>query len=101
MITKVFSVYDIAAAVFMPVFLARTEGEAVRSVLGAARDKQPGNMLSEYPDQFVLMVLGTFDDNTGVITPDPAHKSLGPVSGLLRVGEKATRDREPAEHIGE
>lgn len=87
MITKLYSVYDVQAGVFLPMFQARADGEAVRSVVQAAQDKRPGNMLAEYPDQFTLMVLGTFDDTTGVITPYPALNSMGPVSGLLRVAE--------------
>lgn len=80
---KVFSVYDTAAAVFLPMFTARTEVEAVRSVVQAATDKRPGNMVAEYPHQFILMQLGHFDDNTGNMEPFEAHNTLGPVSGLL------------------
>lgn len=83
MLLKVYSVYDVAAATFLPPFYVRTEAEAIRSVVQAAADKRPGNMLAEYPQQFVLMEIARFDDHTGNFDMYSAHNSLGPVSGLL------------------
>lgn len=71
MITQVISVFDKGAAVYGPPFFVRHIAEARRSVQQALRDKN--TMLAQYPEQFVVFRLGTFDDAKGVFEQSQAE----------------------------
>lgn len=61
----VVAIYDAAAAAFSrPVFVA-SRGLAVRSFQDECRRVAPDNMLNSHPEDFVLHLLGTFDDSNG------------------------------------
>jgi len=63
LILEVMSVYDSKAEVFAPPFLCKTVAEGQRSFLQACCDERC--MLFQYPEDFRLMHLGRFNDNTG------------------------------------
>lgn len=72
MLWKLYSVLDLKAGFFKPPFCARSNGEAIRMLAEAARD--PDTQLAQYPDDFALYELATFNDVTGAIDPiAPGH----------------------------
>ena len=73
MLHLVFAVYDSASAVYDRPWVARSEGEAVRSFGDIAQDAD--HPIGKHPEHYKLYRLGTYDDNTGVL--DAGEK--GPV----------------------
>lgn len=69
MIFKVFAVRDSAATAFLPPFVLPQEGQALRSFRQAIND--PEHQWNKAPEDFNLHSLGFYDDETGIITPDP------------------------------
>lgn len=67
MTKKMFSVYDIKAAVFSSPFTSIRNETAIRDFTNACND--PDSMLSKNPGDYHLYELAEFDDYTGVITP--------------------------------
>jgi len=67
MIKKMFSVFDIKAAVFSSPFVSIRNETAIRDFNNACAD--PDSMLSKNPGDYSLYELGEFDDTTGFITP--------------------------------
>lgn len=73
---KIFSVYDTKAEFYHPPFFFRTNGEALRVWMDLANDRS--NQIGQYPQDFVLFEIGTFDPQTGSVEPcDPANISHG------------------------
>lgn len=63
-----FSIRDIKAGYYQKPFVARTVGEVVRSLTDAVNDKSNPNDYSKYPEDYVLEQIGTFDDDSGVLS---------------------------------
>lgn len=62
-----FAVYDIKSQIFGSPFFSVNANTAVRSFAAAAND--PNSEISQFPTDFILYELGSFDDTTGVICP--------------------------------
>ncbi|QCQ84783.1 nonstructural protein [Blackfly microvirus SF02] len=75
MITEVFSVFDKAVNAFLPPFQCRTKGEAIRSFSEAVND--PSKSFGKYSVDYVLMGLGTWDDNSGLFSPRDPIRIIG------------------------
>jgi hypothetical protein len=96
----IFSIFDSAASVYMRPFPAQAEGAASRefSDLCVAGDSP----FAKHPEDYTLMRIGMFDDNTGEVVPETPVKV---VSGLECVA--AARKVQPGqldafdENIGE
>lgn len=67
MILILFSIYDTRAEIFNPPFAIPTQGQAIRDFGDLVKD--PQSRISKHPDDYKLVKLGVFDDNTGVILP--------------------------------
>lgn len=65
MITNIYSVYDKAVGAFLPTFVCRSTGEAIRSFMDACSDGKTS--FCQHPDDFTLFHLGSFDDSNGVL----------------------------------
>lgn len=61
MLLKVFTVYDSKAEAYLQPFYGKSRGEALRSFIEAANDKQSN--IGKYPEDFTLFDLGEFDDS--------------------------------------
>lgn len=70
MIYKMYSVYDIKADAFAPPFFLARDEVAVRTFGDALRD--PTHPMAAHPDDYVLMRLGDFDDETGTVGAEKA-----------------------------
>lgn len=66
---QVIATRDIVANVYSPPMFIPHIGQAIRSFGDECQRKERGNPLGEHPEDFELWHLGTYDDNTGVITP--------------------------------
>jgi len=71
---KFYTIYDSKAGYYTRPFTARTKGEALRMFQQAANDVQ--TQVGQYPEDFILFEIGTWDDITGNIEHQ-AHISLG------------------------
>lgn len=64
--TKIYAIYDTQAKAHLQPFFAATDGIAIRSVQAALDDKNSN--FAKYPQDFTLYNLGSFDDQTGIIS---------------------------------
>lgn len=90
MILNLYSLYDKKAEVFEAPRVYRTTAEALRAVYGAylAGD----NNLATFPDDYVLFIIGTFEDTTCMIdTNDLGLVKLGTVTKIVHM---ANREKE-------
>jgi hypothetical protein len=79
---KVYSVFDIKAAVYhRPMFLD-THGLAIRSFEDACRAE--GSPLAQHPEDYSLWYIGDFDEATGVMqSAQPNYVQLSTASAAL------------------
>lgn len=83
MIVNAYSVFDSAVGAFLPVFFARSKGEAIRSFVQAASSKD--HQFAQAKGDYSLFWLGQFDDSSGVLSGVPTGPER--VIGALEVGE--------------
>jgi len=65
---KVYSIRDQKVQIFNQPFMAHTHGEAERNFQRLVKDDK--SMLNQFPEDYDLYYLGTYDDHTGI------HSSL-------------------------
>lgn len=75
MILKMFAVFDQKALAFMPPFSTPRTEQAVRSFTECANDA--GHAFSRSPGDYTLYELGTFNDETAIITVLPQPLCIG------------------------
>lgn len=75
MIVNIYSVLDTKAKAFMQPFFTNNHATAFRGL--EQQCKKPDHPFAQFPADFVLAQLGTFDDATGLITPFPSYENLG------------------------
>lgn len=75
MVSKVFSVYDSKAGIYMPPFLLRSKGDAIRGFTDLCNDEKTA--VCRHPSDFTLFELGEFDDDKGEFVMYNAKISLG------------------------
>lgn len=71
---KLISLYDNKSQSFTPPITYTTQGVAVRQIESEMEHKD--SMLHKYPDDYTIYELGTFDENTGIITAHPEKKHI-------------------------
>jgi len=70
----IFCVHDAKASAHLPPFFLPTAGMAVRAISDCVND--PSHAFGQHPEDYTLFQLGSFDDQTGMITSDTKF-SLG------------------------
>lgn len=75
MILKAFAIYDVKGEVYNTPFFFGANGQAIRAFKDLANDKQ--TTVGRHPGDFKLMVIGTFDDNSGELVASDEVVSLG------------------------
>lgn len=75
MITKVFSVYDAAAAAYLSPLFFQTSGMAIRAFRAAVDD--PSHLFHKHAADYTLFELGTFDDSNAHFLSLHTPHSLG------------------------
>lgn len=78
------SIYDSVAKVYVNPFYCGTKGEALRSFSNAVNDKQMGD-LHKHPKDFLLYVIGEWDDVEGLLTAVVPPERLGLASDFVEV----------------
>lgn len=75
---KIYTIRDQKAECFNTPFFQKSHGEAERAFTQLVNDDK--SMVHQYPDDFDLYYVGTYDDNTGVIqsldTPQHMMKAV-------------------------
>jgi hypothetical protein len=92
MIVNVYAVFDAVAKVFLPPFVQANDGLACRSFVRAVNDR--ASQLGQFPADFQLYRIGSFDDQTAVLESEVPPHALG--SGVHYVqddGGPVVRDR--------
>lgn len=86
---RVYSIRDSKAEIFNQPFFQKTDAEAQRSFAQLTRDGK--STINQFPEDFDLYFLGTYDDQTGVIktldTPKHMLKAIA-VAGQMQVLKK-------------
>jgi len=77
-----FSVYDSKVKAYDKPFFMRSRGEALRGWQAAVNDEK--TTLCTHPEDFSLMELGDYDDETGAFTNHQAPVNLGLASQYKR-----------------
>ena len=85
-----FSIYDKRAKVFLVPFPARSEIDAQRQIRASFDSPQMRDTpIAKHPDDFALMVLGTFDDESGVLTCQNPER-VSEITSLIPVSTVAS-----------
>lgn len=75
---RVYSIRDAKAEVYNQPWFAKTHGEAERNFAQLARD--PKSMVGQFPEDYDLYFIGSYNDQTGVIdaleTPQHIAKAI-------------------------
>lgn len=81
----VFSLYDSSLSEFLPPAFFQTEAMFKRSILTLLKTTSDNNHipLVNFPEQFMMYCLGSFDEKTGSFNLYAAPQQLGLVSSLL------------------
>jgi len=68
---NIYSVYDAKAKTFERPFILPNHPQAIRSFASEVnrKDERNANMLNEYPEDYSLHHVGTFNTEDGTITP--------------------------------
>lgn len=75
-----FSVHDKAVGAFLPLFFARSKGEAIRSFSSALKDEK--HQFRSSPGDYCLYKICEFDDNSGIVTSDTPERVLTALEAL-------------------
>ena len=73
----IFTVYDSKSGAYMRPFYARSKGEAIRSFTTEVNSGSDTSLVAQYPADFTLFHLGSFDDEKASFDLLPTPVSLG------------------------
>lgn len=63
---KIFTIRDTKGEVYNTPFFQKSHGEAERNFRECTKDEK--SMIHKYPDDFDLYFIGTYDDQTGLVS---------------------------------
>lgn len=75
MLTNIYSIHDSKGSIFNTPFFAINDSMATRNFLMLKNDSK--STVSQFPDDFALYKIGSYDDSTGLITPVNVPERLG------------------------
>jgi hypothetical protein len=75
---KIYSVQDVKAQAFFPPVVYRTNGEALRGFQQSCAN--PESNFYQFPEDFVFVLLGEFDEFSGKISPLESPQILATAS---------------------
>lgn len=89
---KIFSIFDSKAAAYMTPFTLQSSAHAIRQIseLMLSREASP---FSDYPEDFTLMEIGSWDQLTGEIHPHSAFISHGNLA-VMKAALKNRREQQ-------
>lgn len=72
MIVNIYTIYDVKAEAYLTPFFLQNDAILKRIILDTLSD--PEHLFAKHPEDYVVFKCGTFDDQTGDITPlQPIH----------------------------
>lgn len=75
MIARLYSIHDSAVKIYLPPMAFRTHGEAERDFVSKVNNPDFGH-LHKSPGNFTLFHVGTWDDESGVMTRAEHHEQI-------------------------
>lgn len=78
---NVYSVFDTQAQTYNVPFFMKKDGQALRAFIDITND--PKTDIHKHPTDYVLFRLGSFDDESGVISPCEAPQRIANAWELL------------------
>lgn len=82
MIRRLYSVRDSLSRFFDP-RVELNDAVALRNFTASVLDDSPGNLLNSCPADYSLFYVGAFDDDTGVLIPEPVPVLIANASSVL------------------
>ena len=80
-VMKIFTVRDVKAEAYLNPFVMRSKGEAIRGFSDEVARKD--SAIGAHPADYILFLIGEFDDQTGEITRYAAPENCGVGSDFL------------------
>lgn len=69
-----FVIKDRSVDAYVNLHCVRAEGQAIRQFQDAINDQQTGGSIHKHPDDYDLYRVGTYNDETGLVTPEQPSK---------------------------
>lgn len=86
MIMKVFGIYDSKAEAYLPPFMMKSKGEAIRALTNHINDRE--HNFCKYAEDFTLFELGSWNDSNAMYDLFDTPRSIGVLIEFKRdVGE--------------
>lgn len=82
MVKLVFSIQDIKGVLYADPFMAMSHAEALRTLQGLAQN--PQTTIHQWPEDYVLYQVGTFNTQTGELGTMDAPFSLGSAAQFVQ-----------------
>lgn len=89
MLTRFYTLFDIKTQYYLPPFTAHNDGDAARQIQMILR--KGNNIYAQYPEDYNLYEVGSFDDSTGKINAAP---NVRIVCGLSKLVERKKTNEE-------
>lgn len=83
---NLYSVFDSKSRIFCNPFVSHNDQTALRDFARAAID--PSLEIGKYPSDFSLHLIGSFDRQTGFLTPESTPINLGLAASLINFDQE-------------
>lgn len=90
MLLGMYTLLDLKAGAYLRPFFLRSDAEAIRAMLEGAKDKT--QMLGQYPQDFVLYRVGTFDEATARVEPCAPFALGNPIVAMMTETLREVKD---------
>lgn len=78
----IFAVYDSKAEVYGNPFFCRTKGEALRSFIQIANEKD--SAIGAHPEDYDLFCIGSYNEFKGIVVPAKSNEHLGKAVNFVK-----------------
>lgn len=81
---SMYSIFDSRSGIYNSPFVAFSDGDASRAVIRQARN--PESQIAQFPEDYVLYRIGSFDERTGLLT-QVTPETVARISTLVAIPE--------------
>lgn len=81
----IYSIYDKKTQIYARPFLLQNDATAIRAIQTTIMDQKE---LASYPDDYQVSCLGSFDETTGLITPNKVPQIISECAPLLHAAHR-------------
>lgn len=92
-----YSIFDQATGAYMRPFFARSDEEALREFSNLTRGTE--NKIADYPQDFILHRVGTWDDKDGILAGNGAEKVITALE-VIAMDKRIQQGQQELPHIG-